>query len=160
MKKLNLLVIVSCCCALFAGCATPYTPAAEKTTLNQVTQKLGASLNRIQGDGGVTKVRWWRSGYRGASQGGQQITVVDTFYDGEFGADGVLHRWRAVDNSVSLDDSFGFDLQNVAWSSGYLRHDGTFVDDHRQSALRSMGFADYQYRTVSGTLYIGQAFSR
>ncbi len=159
---LTLLLIVALSVTLM-GCATFYAPAIGKTTLNDVTKKLGAPLQKTEIDDGVTRVRWWRSDFSWVSRSGQQITIFLTFYDGEFGQDRVLRRWRAVDNSISLDDSLWIrPPKNLDWSNGYFRFHGKsvqFVDDHRTCALTTF-FPDHQYQEFKGILYIGQCSCR
>src|SRR6266404_1838706 len=110
------------CGTLFAGCATGPTFTAGRTPLHQMTEKLGDPYARLPLGTEVTRVRWVRPTFHGADSAGNRYDMPETFYDGEFRSGNVLRRWRAVDKSVALWESFGFDLPATTWSSGYVQH--------------------------------------
>jgi hypothetical protein len=158
--KYFVLAFVVTISVTLTGCASYYTPSLDKTTFGDLKQKLGAPDKQITYVGDIMRVRWWRSAFSGASLSGQQVSVALTYYDGEFGPGGLLHRWRAVANDVPLDESYGFGLTNVDWSVGYLTHDNNFVDEHGSGTLRKMGLPDYREMQIGGVLYSGQIIDR
>ncbi len=115
------LSLVTVCALVATGCASGPNFTNGQTTRDQMRAVLGQPLETFSFDDGITRVRWGRTFFHGVSSNGDRFDTALTLYDGEFGPDGVLRRWRAVDQNVSLRVASGFDLQPSMWSSGYLQ---------------------------------------
>ena len=106
--KIVIIYALAVCTAILVGCATGPTFMPGQTTMAQMNQQLGEPITKLSLPNGVTRVRWGRTWFHGATMSGETINEAMTFYDGEFGPDNVLKAWRPVDKSVSLDNNILF----------------------------------------------------
>jgi len=79
-----------------------------QTTRAELTRELGTPTAEMSFADGTIRVRWPRTVFNGVSAQGERVIIPMTFYDCEFGSDGLLKAMRPVDKSVAFDSPLLF----------------------------------------------------